>query len=80
MDKIDLSAIDAKIGTPANDAFHMMDYDPNRELQAGEMTSYYDQASGHTVVLIEAGFAGNGADFRIELDGYVPLTQNDFVP
>lgn len=78
-DKIDISQLDAKIGTPANDAFHMVDYDPNHVLQAGEMTSYYDKASGHTVVLMEAGFTGNGADYRIELEGDVHLTQSDFV-
>ena len=47
------------------------------QLQAGQVTSYYDDASGKTIV--EANVDGDAvSDFKVELDGNVDLDQNDF--
>ena len=77
VDKIDLSTIDANIGQGGNQAFHLVQYDPNKQLGAGELAVHYDQASGKTIV--EGGVnAQGGADFHLELQGNVQLTAQDF--
>ena len=63
------------LGTVAgNDAFQFVAFDPNKPLEAGQVTSHFDAASGHTIVE-----AFNGAEtLHTELNGNVPIDQNDF--
>ncbi len=78
VDKIDLSAIDAKLLYAGDQAFKYVQYDPNRQLMAGEVTSHYDAASGKTLVEVSDGLAA-GPEMRIELSGNVQLSATDFV-
>jgi hypothetical protein len=78
-DKIDLSSIDANLKMAGDQGFYLTEYDPNVALQAGQMTYYYDEGANRTVVMMEMGLDGNNGDIRLELDGYVQLTQDDFI-
>ncbi|MEO5615251.1 MAG: calcium-binding protein [Cypionkella sp.] len=72
-DKIDLSAIDAKAGTLANDAFSFVVSFSN---VAGQLIK---QASGLDTLIL-ADTTGDGvADFRILLAGNLALTATDFI-
>ncbi|WP_342241333.1 calcium-binding protein [Inquilinus sp. OTU3971] len=75
-DKIDLSAIDAKSGTSANDAFSFIGT-AGFSGKAGELRFTADGKFGTTV---EGDLDGNGsADFRIALTGEIALVAKDFV-
>ena len=77
VDKIDLSHVDANTGIAGNQKFEVVQYDPSKPLEAGQVTSHYDFASGKTIV--EAAVDNNaGADMKIALDGFVPVTAQDF--
>ena len=72
-DKIDLSAIDAKAGTLANDAFSFVASFSN---VAGQLIK---QASGLDTLIL-ADTSGDGiAEFRILLAGNLTLTATDFI-
>lgn len=74
-DKIDLSSIDANVDQAGNQAFQYVAHDPTKPLEAGQVTSHFDAVSGKTIVE-----AYNGAEtLHTELEGNVPLNQNDFV-
>ena len=77
-DKIDLSGIDADTGVNGNQTFQYVELAPGQALQAGQVTSYYDAATNTTVV--EANNDGDfGAEFKVELEGNVDLSQQDFI-
>lgn len=78
IDKIDLAQIDANMTNNVNaDQFHVVAYNANHQLAAGELTWHYDAASNHTI--IEGGVdATGGADMRIDLVGNIALDQHDF--
>ncbi len=78
IDKIDLSKLDANPYFAGDQAFSFAKYDPNRGPGMGQVTAHYDAASGKTIVEVGTNILP-GADMRIELDGNVQLTQNDFV-
>lgn len=78
VDKIDLSALDANPYLSGNQAFRFSAHDPNRGPGLGEVTAHYDAKIGKTIVEVGTNVLP-GADMRIELDGNVQLTQNDFV-
>lgn len=76
LDKIDLSTIDANETVTGNQAFSYVE--SGASLQAGQVSSYYDQARNVTVVeanINESSFS----EFKVELQGNVNLSQDDFV-
>lgn len=81
-DKLDLSGIDANMGAEGNQAFEHVAYTgANQVLGAGQLTSYFDQQLGRTIVLGNVdGDAAN--EFRIEVNSQVSnqhLTSSDIV-
>lgn len=78
IDKIDLSKLDANPYFSGDQAFQFGQYDPNRGTGMGEITAHYEASIGKTIVEVGTNVI-RGADMRIELDGDVHLTQNDFV-
>jgi Ca2+-binding RTX toxin-like protein len=74
-DRIDLSAIDAISGTPANNAFHFIGTAAFSGT-AGELR--FEKISGNTIVTVDV----NGdavADFEITLTGKIGLHATDFI-
>lgn len=78
IDKIDLSKLDANSYFSGDQAFRFEQYDPAHGVGMGVVTSHYDANIGKTIVEVGTNILP-GADMRIELDGDVHLTQNDFV-
>ncbi|ACL55830.1 M10 family metallopeptidase C-terminal domain-containing protein [Methylobacterium nodulans] len=75
-DQLDLAAIDAVDGTPANEAFTWLGTGAF-DGRAGELR-YGTTAAGST--LIQADITGDKvADFAVELAGAIPLKPSDFV-
>ncbi len=77
-DKIDLSAIDADIGTSAQDAFVFAET-PTPSVQSNAVTWHYDSATDTTI--IQGDIDGNTsiAEIQIYLPGSVTLTPTDFI-
>jgi Ca2+-binding RTX toxin-like protein len=72
-DRIDLSAVDAKSGTPANDAFALVGAFAN---VAGQLIL---QASGGDTFVLGDVTGDSVADFRFILSGALVLTAADFI-
>ena len=82
LDKIDVSAIDAKSGTPAiNDAFNFIGAATFHHI-AGELRVVTISSNGINLDtrVVVADVNGDGAgDFQIQLTGLVTLMAQDFV-
>ena len=74
-DKIDVSAIDAIAGTPANEAFKLVSKFSGH---AGELITSYDKVSGNTNIYLDVN-GDSVADAIIQLSGHVNLTAADFI-
>ena len=80
IDKINLSGIDAKTSTPADDAFSFVAAQSG--VQANKVTWKQFDVSGsaNDYTLVQADVNGDGtADFEIRLTGLKALTASDFV-
>ena len=80
VDKINLSGIDAKTSTPADDAFSFVAAQSG--VQANKVTWKQFDVSGsaNDYTLVQADVNGDGtADFEIRLTGLKALTASDFV-
>jgi Ca2+-binding RTX toxin-like protein len=76
-DRIDLSAIDANSGVAGDQAFQFLAQQGAAFTGAGQVRFVHDAAANKTYV--EANVDANlGADFSIELNGIVQLTQANF--
>ena len=73
-DMIDLSAIDAIAGTPANDAFKLVSKFSG---QAGQAYVDYDKVAGITSIYLDVN-GDRAADMIINLAGHINLTGGDF--
>jgi Ca2+-binding RTX toxin-like protein len=74
-DVIDLSAIDAKQATGADDAFHFLATEGAQFKHAGDLTWTF---KGNTTVIAGDTDGDKQADFRLVLNGHVTLTENCF--
>jgi Ca2+-binding RTX toxin-like protein len=75
-DKIDLTAIDANISTPANDAFALIGTNSFTNV-AGQLRYLANGAGG---VIVQGDTDGDGiADFNLTVAGLATLTTSDFV-
>lgn len=75
-DKLDLSVLDANLGTTTNDAFTFNA--AGSFTGAGQLISFYDAGSNLTIVSANMN-SDLAADFAVALVGNIALTANDFV-